>query len=58
MATIEHDGASIYWEAEGHGPHLMMVAGLGGVARTRAHIFVQVVTSHAVTCHFIFIMQW
>ena len=32
MATIEHDGASIYWEAEGHGPHLMMVAGLGGVA--------------------------
>ncbi|MCD8504232.1 MAG: alpha/beta hydrolase [Burkholderiaceae bacterium] len=32
MATIEHDGASIYWESEGQGTPLMMVAGLGGVA--------------------------
>jgi len=32
MATIERDGASIYWEATGQGTPLMMVAGLGGVA--------------------------
>lgn len=32
MATIEHDGASIYWDCAGHGKPLMMVAGLGGVA--------------------------
>ena len=32
MATIEHDGASIYWESAGQGTPLMMVAGLGGVA--------------------------
>lgn len=32
MATIERDGASIYWEAAGQGTPLMMVAGLGGVA--------------------------
>ncbi len=32
MATVERDGASIYWESAGQGMPLMMVAGLGGVA--------------------------
>lgn len=32
MATVERDGASIYWESTGQGLPLMMVAGLGGVA--------------------------
>ena len=32
MATVERDGASIYWDSQGQGTPLMMVAGLGGVA--------------------------
>jgi aminoacrylate hydrolase len=32
MPTVSRDGCDIYWERQGSGPALMLIAGLGGVA--------------------------